>query len=365
MTENDNHTEEIVGKRDNRLIFEVKRAMLENAPAPDAEEAYQDFLERNHIKPRKRKALWLSIATLAAAACVGILLVIAPWKEGDNRHIPPMQQPNKELAKMGNVVYQAAEQRQYISISMGDKTIDLSDQSSARDAGIAITRDNIIQVFDRHLSNHDDMTITVPAGQTAKLMLDDGTKVSINAGSQLTFPHHFRKEGMREVKLYGEAYFEVTHDETRPFYVTTGGMRTKVLGTKFNVRYFKDESCRVSLTEGIVEVTHDNNDTYLKPDETAWLRNGQLETEPTDNDLALGWLNGEFYFDGQTLQEITTEIGRWYNLNVVFANTSHLNEQLHFSADRTAPINEIVRQLQLIGNARIELRSKDHVLLIK
>lgn len=355
--------EEIVGSSNAQLQFEVKRALLENTPTPDADQAFSEFKQRNRLTAHRR-TLWISISSLAAAACIATLLLLAPWKQIETSHTPHTN--NQELAKLGNVVYQASNDRQYISLSMGDKTVDLTDKSSAMDAGIIVTHDNLIQVFDRQTDNHEEVTLSVPSGKTAKLMLDDGTKVSLNAGSRITFPHHFREQGTREVKLYGEAYFEVNHDETRPFIVNTDGMKTKVLGTKFNVRYFEGENCGVTLAEGSVQVSNPQGDAYLKPEETAWLRSDKtLDVEPADMDQVLGWLNGEFYFDGQTLKDIMTEIGRWYNLNVVFANDKHLQEQLHFSADRTAPIEEITRQLQLIGNARIELKAKEHVLYIK
>lgn len=353
--------EEFFDENNDRLSFEVKRALLDSTPAPDAHQAYQEFLERNQLKFHRRKPLWISIATLAAAS-IALLLILSPWKQ---EYAPLTPTPNKELAKMGNVVYQASNDRQYISLSMGDKTVDLSDANKAKDAGVLLTRDHIIRVFDHQTSNHADVTINVPAGQTAKLLLDDGTQISLNAGSQLTFPHHFRESGTREVSLSGEGYFEVTHDESRPFIVHADGMQTKVLGTKFNVRSFKDESCRISLTEGLVQVKNATSEVYLKPNETAWLRNGNLEIETTDEDIALSWLRGDFYFDGQTLREIMTEIGRWYNLNIVFANDKHLQEQLHFSASRTAPISEIVRQLQMIGNTHIEMKSQEQALVIK
>ncbi len=360
MTENNNNLEDILDKDNNRLTFEVKRALLDSTPAPDANRAFQEFLKRNQLKTQRKKAQWISIVTIAAS--IALLLTWAPWQQEKDLLSP---QPNQQLAKMGNVVYQATNDRQYITLSMGNKTVDLSDAASSKDAGIVLTHDHIIRVFDQQTSNHDDVTIKVPAGQTAKLLLDDGTLICLNAGSQLTFPHHFRESGTREVSLCGEAYFEVTHQECRPFVVNADGMQTKVLGTKFNVRSFKDESSRVSLTEGSVEVKNSTGQVCIKPGETAWLRNGTLEVEPTDEDIALSWMRGDFYFDGQTLREITTEIGRWYNLNVVFASDKHLQEQLHFSASRTAPIGEIVHQLQLIGNAHIEQKSQEQALVIK
>lgn len=365
MTDNNDNNAFFKGEESDKMKFEVKRALLEDTQPPDSTQAYQEFLERNHLKPRyaKKKTLWISIM-ISAAASIAILLILAPWKKG-TWNVLQTKEPNKELAKLGNVVFEASTERQYISLNMGDKMVDVSNQSSAKSAGVIVTRDNIIRVFDKQMDNHEDVTLSVPAGKTAKVILDDGTLVTLNAGSQLTFPHHFREGGQREVKLLGEAFFEVTHNESRPFIVNTEELQTKVLGTKFNVRCFPKESCQVTLVEGSVLVSHDDQMAYLNPDETVSLKNEKfLETSPADMDHALGWLSGEFYFDGQSLRDIMTEIGRWYNLNVVFAEKKYLQEKLHFSANRTVPVYEIVRQLQMIGNARIELKTKENVLLV-
>ena len=366
MTDNNDNNAFFKGEESDKMKFEVKRALLEDTQAPDCTQAYQEFLERNHLKPRyaKKKTLWISIMISAAAASIAILLILAPWKK-ETWNVIQTKEPNKELAKLGNVVFEASTERQYISLNMGDKIVDVSNQSSAKSAGVIVTRDNIIRVFDKQMDNHEDVTLSVPAGKTAKVILDDGTLVTLNAGSQLTFPHHFREGEQREVKLLGEAFFEVTHNESRPFIVNTEELQTKVLGTKFNVRCFPKESCQVTLVEGSVLVSHDDQMAYLNPDETVSLKNEKfLETSPADMDHALGWLSGEFYFDGQSLRDIMTEIGRWYNLNVVFAEKKYLQEKLHFSANRTAPVYEIIRQLQMIGNARIELKTKENVLLV-
>ncbi len=345
-----------------RLSFEIKRALLDSTPAPDSNKAFRDFLERNHIGHNKNRKIWLSITSIAAAACVALCLTLVPRKTDDNTL---QRQRTRELAKLGSIIYQAPEDRQFITLVMGDKTINLAKGTTTSGMGIAMTHDNIIRVFDQQKDNHEDVTISVPAGQTAKVVLDDSTIVNINAGSRITFPHHFHETGTREVKLYGEAFFEVKHNDNRPFTVDAERLKTKVLGTKFNVRYFPGESCRVSLAEGSVEVATSDHSTILKPDETAWLRDAALEVGPTDTDLTMGWTHGEFYFDGQTFGEIMSEIGRWYNLNVVFANNKHLQEQLHFSAARTAPVEEIVRQLQMIARTSIELKTKEHTLLVR
>ena len=77
-------------------------------------------------------------------------------------------------------------------------------------------------------------TIHIPYGTTQKLVMPDGTKVTLNAGSEFTYPETFSKS-TREVSLNGEGFFEVTKNPKKPFLVHTKKLTVKVLGTVFNV----------------------------------------------------------------------------------------------------------------------------------
>lgn len=361
--------DKLAEKDDVRLQFETKRALLEDMPTPNADEAFQEFLEKNGLKERKsRRTLWASIISMAAAASIALLLILSPWKSFTSSSSIKESKANQELARLGNVIYQRGEEERYISISMGDESIDLRNKDNAKNVGVFINKNHEIQVLDmkKAFAQEKDLTINVPSGQTAKVSLPDGTKVQLNACSSLTFPHHFNENGTREVALNGEAYFEVNHDESHPFLIHAHEFKVKVLGTKFNVRSYPNETHRVALSEGIVRVEQGNQQIYLKnPADAAVIQHNKMTQEIADMDQALSWLNGEFYFDGQDLREIMAEIGRWYHYNVVFAYSNRNDEPLHFSADRTAPIKEIIQQLQMIGNAKIELREKEQVLLVK
>ena len=102
-------------------------------------------------------------------------------------------------------------------------------------------------------------TITVPAGQRANLTLADGTNVWLNARSEMRYPAVFTGN-KREITLDGEAYFEVTHNEDKPFVVQTNKCNVEVLGTKFNVEAYSDsEDFCTSLMEGSVRVSDKRN----------------------------------------------------------------------------------------------------------
>ena len=102
-------------------------------------------------------------------------------------------------------------------------------------------------------------TIKVPAGQRANLTLPDGTNVWLNARSEMRYPAVFTGN-KREITLDGEAYFEVTHNEDKPFVVQTNKCNVEVLGTKFNVEAYSDsEDFCTSLMEGSVRVSDKGN----------------------------------------------------------------------------------------------------------
>lgn len=272
----------------------------------------------------------------------------------------------QQLAKMGDVVYMAGEEKNVISLCVDGKMIDLAANSKSSKSGFVLTSDNVIRMFDVPKDNHDEAVITVPHGQMATIMLDDSTKVTLNAGSTFAFPCHFDKDGFRKVKLQGEGYFEVKHDEQHPFVVNGKQLDVTVLGTVFDVRCFDQEQARVALLQGKVSVEVAQQQTILEPGQMAVVGvSGFVSLETADIDQVLGWKNGLFYFDGQSLREIMMEIGRWYNMSVVFASNYHIDERLHFSMERNVSVAEAIRQLQLISTASIQMKQEQNTIIVK
>lgn len=338
---------------DLQFKFDLQRALLEDIPTPDASEAFRIFRKRNTTPEKRIKTAITAAATLLAAACIlGFVFFTDMDKKEEEVH-------TSQLAKLGSVLYEAQPERQYIRVSLGDKTINLLPTSKQQLEGISLTDDNEIQVFNVPKDNHDETTLSVPQGQTAKIMLDDGTIIWMNADSKITFPRHFYDNGPREVKLSGEACFEVTHDEERPFNVICNGFKTTVLGTKFNIHCYDNETSRVALINGKIAVESEHQKALLNPEQSLTIsKNNQMVISQADLDVVTSWMSGNFYFDGQTLQEILKEVGRWYNVSIVFTSNKHLNEKLHFNTERDKPIQNIIKQLQMICNAKIKLTDK-------
>ena len=167
------------------------------------------------------------------------------------------------------------------------------------------------------------------------VILSDGTKVWINSDSELEFPNRFG-EDIREVKLKGEAYFEVTSDSRKPFYVLAGETKVHVLGTAFNVSaYREDRQTEVALLRGKVSFDVKDKVYVLVPGEIATLNRESGETIVRKGDVAaiVDWKAGRFNFEDMSLEELTVKLSRWYGVTFVFSDEAV--KKLRFSGAMT------------------------------
>ncbi|HEY9262972.1 FecR family protein [Chitinophaga sp.] len=166
-------------------------------------------------------------------------------------------------------------------------------------------------------------TITTPNGKQFQVLLPDGTRVWLNAGSMLQFPVAFTGSE-RLVELTGEAYFEVTQRASQPFKLKVRKqLEVTVLGTGFNVNaYTNEQNIATTLVEGAVRVslTHENTSpVIMKPGQQVRWENHQLTMIPDVHvERAIAWKNGLFNFEGVGLREMMRQLERWYNLEVVY-----------------------------------------------
>lgn len=206
-------------------------------------------------------------------------------------------------------------------------------------------------------AKHPQMqVITVPAGKTFLLTLYDGTKVHLNANSQLSFQKPFA-EDERTVMLQGEAYFEVTKDPSHPFVVQTSGMETRVFGTEFDVKNNAKGTSSVVLVNGSVEVSSNGNRKMLVPGQLAeTTKDGGITVKNVDDvDVYCAWHTGDFYFEGKTLAESCRELGQWFNRDVVFKGKRHLNLRVHMRFGREDTLESTLDLLNSFGKTHFYL----------
>jgi len=161
-------------------------------------------------------------------------------------------------------------------------------------------------------------TMSTPKGRQYQLVLPDGSKVWLNAASSITYPTAFSGND-RKVTITGEAYFEVTNNKTRPFRVKANDMEVEVLGTHFNINSYSDEgSIKTTLLEGSVKVTNGSQPVFLRPGQQAQSAARINVVSNPDIEQVMAWKNGLFNFEGADVKTVLRQLGRWYDVDVVF-----------------------------------------------
>lgn len=188
-----------------------------------------------------------------------------------------------------------------------------------------------IELRQRSLSN----------GQTATLRFGDGSVITLNAGSTLRYPEKFSKD-KREVYLQGEAFFSVPPDTSRPFIVHAGNTKTSVLGTSFNIRAYKNEDdLQVAVADGKVAVSQNGEEQEGDQPKTVLLNENQWITYRSSGQLVekgegniselVAWKDKKMIFTDKPLDQIATRLERWYNIDIVLADSSLGNRRMSAS----------------------------------
>jgi len=197
--------------------------------------------------------------------------------------------------------------------------------------------------------------LNIPNGKMFTLVLSDGTKIYLNSGTRIKFPVKFPEKGRREVLVYGEAYFDVTKDEERPFVVNSKEVEIEVLGTQFNLSSYDDQNeVATVLVEGSVSLSRSENSSdriLLKPGEKgAWNRDkGIIEVEEVDVSLHTGWVNGEVVFRNAPFTELLASLERTYNVKIENTNDSIVGQTFSARFNRNVEkIEDVLEALRII-----------------
>lgn len=217
----------------------------------------------------------------------------------------------------------------------------------ATQAGVTITKTKDGQlVYEGKADVSAFNNVATPKGGQYQISLPDGTKVWLNAASSLSYPASFTGT-KREVKLLGEAYFEVSENKEMPFVVHTKGQEVVVLGTHFNVNAYDDEGrTKTTLVQGSVKVRLLNSSaaTLLKPGQQAVFEFDQLDVAPIDVAEAIAWKEGYFLFQDEDIRSIMRKIARWYDVEVVYEpNLSP--KRIGGNISRSKPLSTVLKTL--------------------
>lgn len=202
----------------------------------------------------------------------------------------------------------------------------------------------------------------VANGQTEEITLPDGTTAKLNAGTHIIYPEKFDKKS-RRVFISGEALLDVAKDEKRPFTVSAGGLNIKVLGTRFNVKsYVGDERTRISLLEGKVVLSETDAESapeliMLPGDMVIYEKSSRTITKETfDPADYASWWDGGLVFRNETLAEITAQLGRIFDVNIVIKDEKLLNKRYYAAFKDNESLQEILDALDVELVSAIEIQ---------
>lgn len=200
-------------------------------------------------------------------------------------------------------------------------------------------------------------TIIVPAKYTYDLVLADGSKIKLNAGSEFKFPVQFSKD-KREVFLKGEAYFDVVKSEN-PFIVVTDDISVKVYGTEFNINTNSVNSTSALLVSGSVGVTINEDksqkEVLITPSTKYVFDRDKLSylIEAVDVSDDLGWLGNYFNFTDKSLLELMREIAIWHGVKFVFTDTQISNMNVTVLMSKDTELNELLSAVETVTGVKI------------
>ena len=201
--------------------------------------------------------------------------------------------------------------------------------------------------------------ITSPSGVRSQVILPDGSNVWLNAESTIKFKVPFDQKS-RDVSLSGEAFFHVQKNPNVPFVVNTGAINVKVLGTKFNYKAFKDENTiEIVLAEGKVSLTTDGekreNEVIMKSGDRAVFDKASNLTKVTNENIEkyIAWHEGKLVFDETPMPEVATQIGRWFGVDVVIAD-SKINSYRITTTFEDESLHQVLELLRLSSPIEIK-----------
>lgn len=275
-------------------------------------------LEENN-KKKSLHRVGLAILKYAAVAIIFFSLGILYFNQKPSEFV--------ELSKQLAVVQE--QNNSQLILGDGEKVALLEKKSEIeyrKNGNIVINKQDTVQVFGKSQDIGINQLI-VPFGRNSSVKLPDGTVAYLNAGSRLVYPVRFEGD-KREVFLFGEGFFDVTHNAEMPFVVITNELEVEVLGTKFNISaYPSDNIVETVLVEGKVKIKETgfhvmSSDYILKPNQQATYYRKSEKTEIRQVNVMnyVTWHQGYLNFESLDLIRIVKKLERYYNIRIQLNN---------------------------------------------
>ncbi len=335
---------------------------LEESERTQVREAMQAHVVKELFPQTQQRFLYLK--RMAVAASVILLSACAFWLYRNTFSVQTMQHDyaQQAVAPGSNVAYLTLEDGS--TVFLDDTIAGLVHHKE----GVYIHQSEIGELHYRTEASESiensaedrKNTMHVPRGGQYRIVLPDGTKVSLNSASTLTYPVAFSSE-KRMVTLIGEAYFEVAKNKEVPFLVKANDTEVHVTGTKFNITAYQDEEqVTTTLIEGGVNVAKEHTVVNLVPGQQAVSHVGSPEIKryTVDVDYVLAWLDGNFLFEHQNIQTIMKNISRWYDVDISYVGDISYTKTFGGTYTRSKGLEELLKHLESLSDFRFELKER-------
>lgn len=330
---------------------------MEDAIKFPAKQGYLNFKKRRISGKRIRRRIYFVVGTVAAVLVILINIVLGLFKQDDFKPV--------EVATSDGIfpVYRGTQ----LLLGSGDTLMIKTGTQvlQGRDGALLKNTDGSVVRMDsdtmRRIVYNE---LLVPVGGECFIMLEDSSKVWLNADSRLKYPNYFAG-GERRVTLEGEAYFEVSKGE-RPFIVETKKGEIRVLGTSFGVRIYPEEAMMTTLVSGQVMYKGTKDSVLLKPGEQIMVSMEEnIVKRKVDVEEYVGWRNGVYVFDRRPLIDIMRDLERWYGVAVIFETTDL--EELPFTGyiKRYDKIDTFLQLLENTGELTYQIDANRNIFLRK
>lgn len=206
-----------------------------------------------------------------------------------------------------------------------------------------------------------DVEMNVPMGSTLSLRLPDGTQVSLNGGSTLSYPQSFGLKD-RKVNLTGEAYFAIVHTD-QPIEILTSKMTVRDIGTKLNItNYPEDNQAKVVIDEGSVELKtgNDTQTSIIVAGQEAIIdkQSGRISIVSKQYD-GNAWSKGELIFHNTTVADIAKRLERTYNIDISIHHPATANKRFYGTfSTREQSYTDILQALKETGTLKYTIRGR-------
>lgn len=189
-----------------------------------------------------------------------------------------------------------------------------------------------------------------PFRETQMIELTDGSKVQVNAGSLLVYPDVFTGD-TRTVYLSGEAFFDIAPMKDKPFIVKVNGQEVKVLGTKFNVLAYPNDSLIVTtLIQGSVELATAKSNGIVLDINQQYVYNKRTESGEINNSTTFEnhrWTSGYYSFTEESLNSVFSRLSQIYGYTFTITTRDLNNKKITATFYKEQPIDDILEIIRL------------------